>query len=234
MRFSSQKEQESYFKSLHYLNSGSQGECYIDKNKKMVYKLLFYYEGLTKEELLRFSYIKNKTFIWPTEEIMVGQRIVGYIMPYRKAKNLYDLNPMSINLNDLEAAITKVYTDIQLITDNNVKAYDIMYNILYSRKKFSIIDTADYSSKKVDFQTNVADFDEEIKCFLVDSYFNYFVSQDKILYNSYEEASSLEFLKEFRKSLSEYAGEDIEILSKVKQLVRYERNAIYLRRINNE
>lgn len=141
---------------------------------------------------------------------------------------------MSINLNDLEAAITKAYTDIQLITDNNVKAYDIMYNILYSRKKFSIIDTADYSSKKVDFQTNVADFDEEIKCFLVDSYFNYFVSQDKILYNSYEEASSLEFLKEFRKSLSEYAGEDIEILSKVKQLVRYERNAIYLRGINNE
>lgn len=153
MRFSSQKEQESYFKSLHYLNSGSQGECYIDKNKKMVYKLLFYYEGLTKEELLRFSYIKNKTFIWPTEEIMVGQRIVGYIMPYRKVKNLYDLNPMSINLNDLETAITKAYTDIQLITDNSVKAYDIMYNILYSRKKFSIIDTADYSSKKVEFHT---------------------------------------------------------------------------------
>lgn len=229
MRFNNKKDQELYFRSLYYLNSGSQGECYIDKNKKMVYKLLFYYEGLTKEELFRFSDIKNKTFIWPTEEIMVGPKIVGYIMPYRKAKNLCDLNPMSINLNDLETAITKAYTDIQLLTDNNVRIYDVMYNILYSRKKISIIDTTDYSSGKVNFQTNVADFDQEIKYFLVDSYFNHFISQDKVLNNSYLEASSLEFLKEFRKSLSEYAGEDIERLSKVKQLVRKEKNTIYLR-----
>jgi len=75
----------------------------------------------------------------------------------------------------------------------------------------------------------VADFDQEIKWLLVDSYFNHFISQDKVLNNSYREASSLEFLKEFRKSLSEYAGKDIERLSKVKQLIRKEKNTIYLR-----
>lgn|GEM_PF-5511325 len=75
----------------------------------------------------------------------------------------------------------------------------------------------------------MADFDQEIKWLLVDSYFNHFISQDKVLNNSYREASSLEFLKEFRKSLSEYAGKDIERLSKVKQLIRKEKNTIYLR-----
>ncbi len=95
-----------------------------------------------------------------------------------------------------------------------------MVQCLYGRRKFSIIDTTDYSSEKINFQTNVADFDQEIKYFLVDSYFNHLISQDKVLNNSYVEASSLEFLKEFRKSLSEYAGEDIDKLSKVKQLVK--------------
>lgn len=117
-------------------------------------------------------------------------------MPYRKVKNLCDLNPMTINLNDLETAITKAYTDIQLLTNNNIRIYDVMYNILYSRKKFSIIDTNDYFKEKIGFQTNVTDFNQEIKYFLVDGYFNHFISQDKVLNNSYLEASSLEFLKE--------------------------------------
>lgn len=62
MQFNNKKDQKLYFRSLYYLNSGSQGECYLDKNKKVVYKLLFYYDGLTKEELFQFSGIKNKTF----------------------------------------------------------------------------------------------------------------------------------------------------------------------------
>ena len=97
--------------------------------------------GYDKDFLLRFSNIKNNTFIWPTDVIYVENELVGYTMPYKNSKNLFQIDPLSVSLNALEKGITNIFKDIKIITDNNVTLYDVMYNIMYKNGRLYVVDT---------------------------------------------------------------------------------------------
>lgn len=225
-----------YLDTLKYLGSGSQGVCFLDVNNKRVIKVFHSYfddelDNIKKEDIMRFSNIFNSTFMWPKDVIELDNNIIGYVMNYSKKKNLYKINPLNVSLNSLINAIYKVYSDIYLLTDKNVVIYDIMYNILYSNGSFKVIDTMDYGYGVTDYSQNRVGFDHEVMCFLVDNYFDNFVEQDKLLNNMYlsRDVSSLEFLIEFRKKLSEYNGKEINYLRDVKRLVKSNNKTLYSR-----
>ena len=241
MEFINKEHFNAYLKNIKYLGQGCQGICYLDTSTNTVIKVFNDYfdnesTGYTEDYLLRFSNIRNTTFIWPNNVIKVGTEIVGYTMPYKKAKNLCDINPLLVNLDRLEESIIKAEKDVKLLTDNNVKLYDVRYNILYIKGKIYIIDTLDYSYRKVSFRENKMPIDEEIMLFLVDNYFDDFVQNDRMLsamYMEYE-VNSLDFLRLFRNKLSTYIGKDITRLSEAKQLVRKNNCHIYQRGFNIE
>ena len=85
------------------------------------------------------------------------------------------------------------------------------------------------------YEIGRANIDYEIKLFLVDNYFNSFVYNDRLLKEMYDDrfVSSLEFLKEFRKKLSEYLDKDITKLNDAKSLVK-KSEATYQRSILNK
>lgn len=236
MEFVSREHFDTYLRGLIYLGQGSQGTCYLNARTNTVYKVFNDYfdnedAGYTEDFLLRFSNIKNNTFIWPNNIIKVDNLIVGYTMPYKKAKNLCNINPLLVNLNNLESSIVKAEKDIKILTDNEVRLYDVRYNILYNNKKIYIIDTLDYGSRRVSYEENRMSIDDELMLFLVDNYFEDFVNNDKLLSSMYREygVRGVDFLRIFREKLSDYKGTEITKLSEVKSLVRKNNSHIYQR-----
>ena len=83
MEFVSREHFDTYLRGLKYLGQGSQGACYLNTKNNTVYKVFNDYfdeeeAGYTEDFLLRFSDIKNSTFIWPNNVIKVAGTIVGY------------------------------------------------------------------------------------------------------------------------------------------------------------
>lgn len=231
MKFVNRKHFDLFLKGLTYIGQGFQGICFLNKYDNRVYKIFHEYmdnekSGYNKDFLLRFSNVKNNTFIWPNDIIYVEDEVIGYIMPYKNAKNLFQINPLSINLYELEHALENTFKDIKIITNNNIVLYDVMYNIMYKKEKLYVIDTLEYGINDVTYEDNRACIDNEIMLFLVDSYFDNFVENNKLLNEMYMDynVSSLEFLKEFRKKLSEYLDKDVKKLNDAKTLIKRTKN----------
>ena len=235
--FNNKNNFDLYLKRLFFLGMGLQGMCYLDKKNKIVYKIFHGYfddedEGYTADDILKFSGIRNNTFIWPNDVVYANGRIIGYTMPYVSSVNLCNTDLLSTNLNLLEKAIDKSYCDIEILTKNNVCLYDVMYNILYSNGKINVIDSMEYNFGNASLKENMAAFDAEIRYFLVDNYFDEFVNNDILLremYHDKKNVTSLEFLRMFRNKLSEYIGTDIDKLEKAKKLVMKLDDPYYIR-----
>ena len=235
--FNNKNNFDLYLKRLFFLGMGSQGICYLDKKNKIVYKIFHGYfddedEGYTADDILKFSGIRNNTFIWPNDVVYANGRIIGYTMPYVSSVNLCNTDLLSTNLNLLEKAIDKSYCDIEILTKNNVCLYDVMYNILYSNGKINVIDSMEYNFGNASLKENMAAFDAEIRYFLVDNYFDEFVNNDILLremYHDKKNVTSLEFLRMFRNKLSEYIDTDIDKLEKAKKLVMKLDDPYYIR-----
>ena len=195
----------NYLNSLRFLGVGSQGACYYDPKTNQVLKVfhIFFdndYDYGIFEDLTQFSNITNSTFIWPIETIEYNSFIIGYTMKFVKSKSLYEINPLYVNLNSFAKAINKSYKDIELLTNNDIKIYDIMYNILYSKGKINVIDTMEYSKRNVTLKENSEGFNLELKYFLVDNLFNNFVNSNSFLRDLYDskDANALELLNELK------------------------------------
>lgn len=237
MKFVNKEHFDAFLNCLSFLGQGSQGICYLDSKNRIVYKVLHEYfdedENIyfSKDDLLKFSDIKNKTFIWPTDIISVGGKVYGYIMPYKRAKNLNASNPLMVNLNSLEKGILRAEKDIKLLTDNGVHICDLRYNTLYNNGNIYVIDTIEYDYKLSTYKENREGLDKELMLFLIDNYFDDFVFSNSVLREMYLEfeVRGIDFMREFRKMLSEYIGEDVVYLNKAKSLVKKNNNPIYCR-----
>lgn len=235
MNFKSEKQLKIYLNSLEFLGQGSQGVCYLDKTNNTVIKIFheFFEEGITsykKEDILKFSNVKNKTFIWATDVIVLNDIVIGYTMPYISARSLWEINPLLLNLDTLTKGIKNTLQDFEILSKNNIVIYDIMYNILYKNGIFKVIDTLDYSYG-VNVKDNMRGFNLEIMLFLVDNYFNDFVNKSPILKEMYlsNSVSCIEFIEALRYALSSYIGTKITRLNEAKKLIIRIEKPIYIR-----
>lgn len=229
----------NYLSSLRFLGVGSQGACYYDSKTNQVLKVfhIFFdndYDYGIFEDLTQFSSITNSTFILPIETIEYKSFVIGYTMKFVKSKSLYEINPLYVNLNSFANAINKSYKDIELLTNNDIKIYDIMYNILYSKGKINVIDTMEYSKRNVTLKENSEGFNLELKYFLVDNLFNNFVNSNSFLRDLYDskDANALELLNELKRKLSEYVGFEITMLNEVRMLTSKIDRPKYIREIS--
>ena len=211
---------------IKFLNFGSQGQCYLDRSNKKVYKIFnsFFYEGFEndyqEEDILKFSGILNNTYIWPSEVITVDNKIIGYIIPFIKGTELCQINPLSVNLSQLVNHLGAVYEDNIIISQNGIVAYDVMYNILYGNNGVNIIDTDDYNfnyfgkSYEEILKINNRNINFAFKVFIIDNYFNEFVNQFSELREMYEDLDleSRIFIISLQKKLSELLDLELNYL----------------------
>ena len=226
MNFKNENALDSYLNSLKFIGMGSQGCCYLDNN--IVVKIFHDYLDndfleISAQEIMKFSAIKNRTYIWPSSTIKLNNLVIGYVSDYAKGKNLYKINPLSINLNNLEKAIVLAHKDIEIISNHGILTYDVMYNILLGKKLY-VVDHEEYTYRDdLDNSTliskNSFNFNYEIYDFLIDSFFNKIVKDNKELSElyKYKNEDVLIFLKLFRKRLNELVGKEITYLDEAKQ-----------------
>lgn len=240
MKFRSEEELQGFINNLQYLNMGSQGTCYL-RNKK-VFKIFHrdldddedYIIEHDKNEILRFSNIDNKTFIWPKDVIELNNEVIGYVSDYVDAKNLYKINPLNINLNRFIKNIKEAKKDIKIISNNGIVTYDMMYNTLYGRR-FYCIDQDEYSFSEKDpkliEQDNNNNFDIELYYFLIDNYFDNIIKNNKELSElyKYKKEDILVFIELLKKYLSELVGKDITALKDAKKYVIKSNRCTYQR-----
>ena len=244
MEFKSKKELLYKTIFLKEIGEGSQGICYLDKINNVVYKIyydfLYYNEyNYNYQDIMKFSDIKNNTYIFPKDVICVNNKVVGYIEPYANSKDLTKINPLKISLDKLITNINKVRDDIELISERGVLTYDVMYNVLY-KNKFNVIDSDDYAIRDLDpsylFDVNKERFDYAIYCFLIDSLFEEFVRNYKILKNMYKDkdADVTLFIELLRKYLSEYIGDEVNKLGDARKCMNKVKSMYpnYIRDIN--
>lgn len=230
------------------IGGGSQGECYLigDKVFKIFLQYIIDYDfedsidcdmEYDKDEILQFSSIKNNTYVWPLDVITVGNKVVGYTVDYVNAKSLFKIDPLRVGLDKFEKNLRKAIDDVKIISNNGVLTYDVTYNTLYGKSGLKVIDTMEYSLSDMDsvkvYRKNLKTFMYEIRMFLVDGYFDKFINDNKFLYEMcYDDgADFVEFLKEFRKKLSENEGFEILKLGDAKKSISFERNRkmLYMR-----
>lgn len=224
-----------FLSNFNSIGMGSQGICYYDFRNNNIYKIFhqFFdeydeelYVRYRSEDILKFIDIKNDTFIWPKELVFVDNEIVGYISDYVDAKSLYQINPLVVDLNDFAKSVKNVEKDLIIISDNGVKTFDMMYNILYGNKDIFVIDHDDYSFSSIDpkelFRKNSDNFNREIMLFLVDGYFDRFISGYRDLSEMYDNKGIdiIEFISLFKKRLSEYEGHNITKLVDAKKSIQ--------------
>jgi len=232
MKYDTREEFLSYIKFmkelgfLKIIGQGSQGICYHNLMNNQVYKIFHqffdedddffeYFHVYTKEEILKFSNINNDTFVWAKDVIIVNDEIVGYISDYVDAKSLYKINPLIVNLNHFTQSINTVENDLMIISNNGVVTYDMAYNTLYGKNGIFVIDHDDYSYANIDseklFRRNCDNFNYEIMLFLIDNYFDEFITSYKELREMYNSKgiNINDFIILFRKYLSEYVGHEI-------------------------
>lgn len=240
MVFKRKEDLMLYLNKLTYIGFGSQAVVYLDKKSGNVLKIFhsfleeddeYLYRG-TSLDLLRFSHIKNNSFIWPNSVIMVDNEVVGYTRKYINSKPLCEINPLNISLDRFSNFITDIQNDIEIISESGIKTYDMMYNVLYGNNGFKVIDHEEYafSDKSIDklIRVNNDSLNYEIMYFLVDCYFNDFIDSYKILKDMYNKPGIdiLEFIKLFRNYLSEYVGNDIKRLRDAKVCINKNKNRV--------
>lgn len=234
-----------FINKIHNFDAGSQGECYKIGNS--VYKIFtqFIYDDndnieYNKKNILQFSNIKNDTYIWPTDVIMVDDMVVGYITPYVKAKSLCKINPLLISLSKFEKSLQKAKNDVKIISDNGVSTFDVCYNVMYGINGFKIIDSMEYSLSDQDsnklFEHNLFNLSYEIKMFLVDNYFDHVIDDSVCLKKMYDgrDVDAIEFLKSFRDRLCEIEDKEILSLGDAKNTLSYRKRRIpgYIRNLD--
>src|SRR5574344_596403 len=229
MNFKNVKELTYYSSLLEYLDIGSEGVCYLNRGEKKVYKLFHEYDEkdyickYDEEKLREFKKVECESFVWPSDLIKIGDKIVGYKVPYIHAKSLYNIDLLSVNLDLLTKNITLVRKDIKQLSNNNIIMIDTFYNILYS-KKFYFIDADNYEINKDDnmdvLKENNKTFDTGIYNYLIKHTFEELVSSDKELRELYinKEEDVLLFIKLFREKINELMGTEIKYLKDAKTL----------------
>ena len=233
-----------YLKCLRFLGLGSEGMAYYDKRKKVVLKI--YHDCfsdefkeckyITKEEVLKFSEIINKTFIFPQEEIIYDDYVIGYVTSYQQGKTIDEINPLRVKFQDFINAALKVDDDIKILSENNILTFDVLYNTMYGRKKISVIDPTEYCFSKDSYEklldSNRKNFNTGVILFLIDSYFDEFVLGNKELNELYRDRKQniKYFLTSFKKYLSEYIGSDITKLQEAKKAMNKEKHKVLFER----
>lgn len=228
MEMKNKEEFKRYLSSLKELGFGSSGVTYYDTKRSKVIKVSHDYlnEGISyySEDILAFKDCQNNTYIFADDSIVIDDKIVAYTMPFAPGKPLYMTDPLRIKYDNFMNAVINSMTDVEKISNYGVESFDVIYNMMYSSKKLSIIDQDEYSLSKMKMEDSVLlkynfyQFNTSVMLFLIDSYFDNFVSDNKVLHEMYnsKDVNIKEFLILFKKSLSEYASKEIVTLNDAK------------------
>lgn len=138
-------------KGSRFIGSGTTGFCFLLPNEQVV---KIYYDSYRKRKLFSshgdrlmdfFEYIgsfNNENFYGPTEVLLKGDKIIGYIMDLSYGKTIKHMSN-NVTIDDIERMVDILISNVKEVSKRNLRIADMhQRNIMYSYV-FSIIDLDD-------------------------------------------------------------------------------------------
>lgn len=134
------------YRSSKFIGYGSEGVCYRKDN--IVFKLFhdYYLDLIEERNFLKFKNINVDTYYFSKGKIFVNNKFKGLTMNFAKGKNMKEAI-INEPFEKLLLATKKFESDTKIISDLNIKAYDLFFvNVLYDdvANRFNIVDCDDY------------------------------------------------------------------------------------------
>lgn len=163
----SKEELDQYInkKTLKYIDDGSEGECFLGSDG-LAYKIYFDvpfindHELIDIEDIITESDFKLDSFAFPKVIFTIDDVVKCYTSKYVK-ENLFGYKSKEsaevllehIKGKEFVSAYNKFVEDLEVLTSNRIKLFDLCNNLLYDGENLVAIDTIYYK------QENEADID---------------------------------------------------------------------------
>ncbi len=158
-------DKEVKSKLSYKIGSGSEGVCY--DHKGYAYKILFDKKEINDtcgildymenpSNILTVEDVDLPSFAFPKEIYATKNWLLGYKSRLIKndlfdVKNLNSSNDLTkINFNNLAHAYKVMLEDVDLLSKEKIKIYDLTFNLIFDGKKLTAIDTCGYERVKDD------------------------------------------------------------------------------------
>ena len=146
LRFKTYEDLNRFLAKLNYIGSGTQGNCYLYKNK---WTLKVFHSYIDTERLLQFQDLNIESFSFVKYLIYVGDRIVGVIAPFVRGKNIEESPLYLEKINEVINASSILASDVEEISYLGIYAWDTFEsNIIYNHGKLGVIDTLKFYIEK--------------------------------------------------------------------------------------
>ncbi len=142
-------------KNLSYISEGTEGKCYRGKDN-YAYKI-FKPDSIGRykaSKVITKDDINLNSFAFPDDLFVYNDKLIGCKMDLHSGnilKSSIFTDPQNISLinyHNFSKAYKNTLKDVYELSSKNILMYDVLFNIMYDGKAFTIIDTLGYT--KVD------------------------------------------------------------------------------------
>jgi len=169
------------------LGQGFEGVCYKSKNnndlalKKLRYKLEDTY---IINNIITEDDIKLDSFCFPKDLYVYKDKLVGYssklikndillnedILGYNRMKYLNEkrkpyIKEVEIDFSNIENAYYTMLDDVDELSNNNIKMFDLTYNLAFNKENLYAIDTCHYNKSNI---SNLKEFNRKSLLIAID------------------------------------------------------------------
>lgn len=147
LQFQNEEQLNSFIKNLQFINLGSEGCCYR-LDQKTVFKHLCgpYYEQRSEKEILQFKDINIPNYVFVQNVVYLKEEIIGVLMRYINGENIEIHNLYRVRIINLIKAFDDLMDATKKLSNLGIGVFDVCsVNSIYSKSRFYLIDTMDYS-----------------------------------------------------------------------------------------
>lgn len=165
-------DKEIRSKLIHKIGSGSEGICYEHNDK--AYKILFSRDEMDRlcgtldymvhpDKIITTETIDLSSFAFPEELYVTKDWLLGYKAKLIKnnlfkEKIFHTIEDIKkFDFNTLATAYKKMLSDVDILSEEKVKIYDLTFNLIFDGTNLTGIDTCGYERVKEDIKRHNRD-----------------------------------------------------------------------------
>lgn len=190
--------------AMKLVGSGSEGSCYVGKDRKIYKYLDFNTESsYPAEEIITQEEVDIPSFAFPEEVYTVGEKVRGYRTRFIPndlfgEDRIFDIeNMVDIDSASIVSAYEAMLEDIRLLSEESILIFDLPFNLMFDGEKFTAIDTCGY--KKVGYnpiQDNIKSLN-----YAIESLFRMWFSRHKELKETIQGTNISDYIQRIMKYL---------------------------------
>lgn len=159
-----------------FIDCGTEGRAYkVDSEVVKIFNSIDDNKKLDYRKVITTDDFSLKSFILPKRLLVVNGSLVGYVTDYFEGDLVTKSDngiACELDLDNLKRAREVMLSDLEVLTNADIYAADLVYNLLYNNKELKTIDTIHYKKSSLACE-NYENLDVGIRKYLMDFGYKY-------------------------------------------------------------